>query len=684
MPDRFNVLLVEDNPRDAFALRELLDTSVSIKFLITHVSNMSEAIRHMAVGRYDLIMLDLTLPDSSGLQTFEKANAVAERVPIIIMTALDDEDLALRAVRGGAQDYLVKGTLTTDLVVRSMRYAIERKRSEDEVRSGRERMERLRNQYQNILRSTPNGICMVNAGWHVTYANHAMHELFYPDARATEDLQGIHLSTLFASGDDFRDYMRAVNQSVHRLGLDRRELELKRFDGTSVFCDVSATRLDPSETAAGFVLTIIDMTEKQQAQLQREALEQELRQSQKMEAVGMLAGGIAHDFNNILQIIIGQSELALMKMPDSPPTQEELERITAAGKRGAALTRQLLAFSRRQELEPQLLNLGVLVTGLERMLQRLIGEDIDLATDTEGDLPYISADPGQMEQVILNLCVNARDAMQGGGRLTVETVETTIHEGNSPHKRLPEGHYVRLKVTDTGCGMPDEVRRRIFEPFFTTKDVGKGTGLGLSTVYGIVKQSGGDIFVTSSPGQGTTFEVYFPVSTSGAGPAGDEEKIERERGSEVILLVEDEADVRMLMRMVLEEHGYTIVEACNGKEALQLSKHFEGPIDLVITDVVMPELGGPAMFAELQKQRPKTPVIFMSGYTDREVSTKELSEHATLLHKPFPPEILMQKIREQLGRPAGDVVTQAGKLGSTLPLKPDTPVAHDVAGAATA
>jgi PAS domain S-box-containing protein len=650
LPDRFEVLLVEDNPRDAFALRELLDTSFSIKFVITHVTNMAEAIRHMAVGRYDLVMLDLTLPDSSGLQTFEKAHSVADRVPIIIMTALDDEDLALRAVRGGAQDYLVKGTLTTDLVVRSMRYAIERKRSEDAVRQGRERMERLRNQYQNILRSTPNGICMVDAGWHVTYANHAMHQMLYPDERATEEVQGTHLSTFFCSGDDFRDYMRAVNQSVRRLGLDRRELELKRFDGSSVFCDVSATRLDPGDTAAGFVLTIIDITEKQQAQLQREALEQELRQSQKMEAIGMLAGGIAHDFNNILQIVIGQSELALMKMPETPPTVEELERITSAGKRGAALTRQLLAFSRRQELEPQPVNLGLLVSGLERMLQRLIGEDIDLATDAEGSLPYISADPGQMEQVILNLCVNARDAMQGGGRVTVETSEVTIDDGNRPHKRLADGHYVRLKVTDTGCGMTPEVQRRIFEPFYTTKDVGKGTGLGLSTVYGIVKQSGGDIFVTSAPGQGTTFEVFFPVCTKTADGNCESEApaVEHERGSEVILLVEDESDVRMLMRMLLEEHGYTIVEASNGKEALLLSQHLDGPIDLVITDVVMPELGGPAMYAELQKNRPKTPVIFVSGYTDREVSTKDLSEHAALLHKPFTPEILMQKIREQL------------------------------------
>jgi len=382
-------------------------------------------------------------------------------------------------------------------------------------------------------------------------------------------------------------------------------------------------------------------------------LEAQLQQSQKMEAIGILAGGVAHDFNNILTTIIGNASLALMNVSKDDTLREEIEEIKIAGERAASLTRQLLAFSRKQIIHPKILDLNELLTDIEKMLGRLIGEDIELLTIPGPALWQVEADPGQMEQVIMNLAINARDAMPKGGKLTVETANVDLDRNyfrkHGIEKEQP-GTYVMLAVSDTGIGMDKETQEHIFEPFFTTKEIGKGTGLGLSTVYGIVKQNNGFIWVYSEPGQGSTFKIYLPKAK------GDVEEEEKERtsvselgGSETVLIVEDDDSLRKLAQRTLQQHGYRVLEAENGEDALRISKEHEGPIDLLITDVVMPKMGGKEVAERLQPLYPQMKVIYMSGYTDDAiVQHGVLGPGLNFLEKPFTPEGLARKVREIL------------------------------------
>jgi PAS domain S-box-containing protein len=382
---------------------------------------------------------------------------------------------------------------------------------------------------------------------------------------------------------------------------------------------------------------------------EQKTLEKQLRQAQKMEAVGQLSGGIAHDFNNLLGVIIGYSELLEEQLGENHKQHKNVGEIKKAGQRAASLTRQLLAFSRQQVLEPRVLNLNVVVAETEKMLQRLIGEHIELATCLAADLGQVKADPGQIEQVMMNLVVNARDAMPEGGRLTVETCNAELDEAyafqNAP--TIP-GRYVALLVTDTGVGMDVATQAHIFEPFFTTKEVGKGTGLGLATVYGVVKQSGGYIWVYSEPGIGSTFKVYLPrvdapVEKSGVS-SGESTP---EGGTETILLVEDEDSLRTLTRTLLEQGGYTVLEANGGNEAMEIARQHREPIDLLLTDMVMPGMGGPEVARNLVLIHPESKVMFMSGYTSF-TRRGMLDPNAILLQKPFTRDALLSKLREVL------------------------------------
>jgi PAS domain S-box-containing protein len=377
--------------------------------------------------------------------------------------------------------------------------------------------------------------------------------------------------------------------------------------------------------------------------------EEQLRQSQKMEAIGQLAGGIAHDFNNLLTVISGYGELSARKLKAEDPLRLNLEEIKKAGDRAASLTRQLLAFSRRQILQPKVLDLNQVVLDLEKMLGRLIGEDVEMRTNLAPSLGSVKADPGQIEQVLMNLAVNARDAMPQGGKLTIGTENVYLDpDYASHHLAVTPGPYILLAVSDTGHGMTEETKSRIFEPFFTTKEQGKGTGLGLSTVYGIVKQSGGNIWVYSEPGAGTTFKIYLPRTDEGAGeyvrglPATEVLK-----GTETVLLVEDEELVRNLVRHVLEDAGYKLLEATNGGAGLQLCDQYEAPIHLLLTDVVMPEMSGQQLAERLRKTRPGMAVLYMSGYTeDTIVHHGVLDEDVSFIEKPFNPDALARKVRE--------------------------------------
>jgi two-component system, cell cycle sensor histidine kinase and response regulator CckA len=380
-------------------------------------------------------------------------------------------------------------------------------------------------------------------------------------------------------------------------------------------------------------------------------LGEQLRQAQKMEAIGQLAGGIAHDFNNLLTAIGGYSEMSIRQLQAEDPLRHNLEEIKKAGDRAAALTRQLLAFSRKQVLQPKVLDLNSIVSEMEKMLRRLIGEDLELGTALDPELGSIKADPGQIEQVIMNLAVNARDAMPAGGKLTIETENVTLNEGYAEqHLAVAPGAYVMLAVTDTGTGMDEKTKTRIFEPFFTTKEVGKGTGLGLSTVYGIVKQSGGNISLHSEVGRGTTFKIYLPLIDEGAPEyKRSPEPEESLKGSETILLAEDEEIVRNLLRDVLKRYGYQVLEATNGGAAFLICERYEGAIHLLLTDVIMPEMSGRDLENRLRQLRPEMKVLYMSGYMDDSIVQHGIIDSAIpFLQKPFTTEALARKVRAVL------------------------------------
>jgi signal transduction histidine kinase len=384
--------------------------------------------------------------------------------------------------------------------------------------------------------------------------------------------------------------------------------------------------------------------------------EHQLRQAQKMEAIGRLAGGIAHDFNNLLTAILGYSELLLQQMPSDAAGRADLDEIKKAGDRAAALTRQLLAFSRQQVLEPRVADFNDIVANVEKLLHRVIGADVELVTELNSAIGYVRVDPGQMEQVLMNLAVNARDAMPHGGRLCIRTSQRVFTQPYQVHTVAMEpGRYLLVTVSDTGTGMTPEVVKQIFEPFFTTKGAGQGTGLGLSTVYGIVKQSGGYIWVDSEPGRGTVFEIYLPcvdepleAVTLGASP------LQRAEGFETVLLVDDDVGIRDLLCRALKDGGYHVLTAPDGLEARAVAEAHAGSIDILITDLVMPRMGGADLAAQLSAARRDLAVLYISGYTDRrEWKLEALQVGRAYLQKPFIPSVLMRKVRELLNATTG-------------------------------
>jgi signal transduction histidine kinase len=422
------------------------------------------------------------------------------------------------------------------------------------------------------------------------------------------------------------------------------EMEILAKDGHRVSVEANSKLVYQEGVPVGVQGIARDVTE-------RKLLEEQLRQSQKMEAIGQLAGGVAHDFNNLLTAINGYSSLALQRLEDGHPIKSYLEEVKKAGDRAANLTRQLLAFGRKQILQPLALNLNSVVSDMNKMLRRLIGEDILLTAKLSSDIGKVMADPGQIEQVLLNLIVNARDAMPRGGNLTIETRNVELDEEyGSKHVGVVPGKYVLLAVSDTGEGMSQEVQRRIFEPFFTTKEKGKGTGLGLSTVYGIIQQSGGNIWVYSESGKGTTFKVYLPRVVSETAESGEKTlELAPRGGTETVLLVEDEAVVRGLARRILEQAGYSVIEAAKGDEALQACEEHGDEIDLLLTDVVMPEMSGKDLADRLRSQHPELRMLFMSGYTDEAiVHHGVLDSTVEFIQKPFTPSGLLKKVRDVL------------------------------------
>jgi PAS domain S-box-containing protein len=510
------------------------------------------------------------------------------------------------------------------------------------LRAAQEGLRRSELNFRSLVTNAPYGICRCDATGKLQEANPAFVSML--DFSSPPEVVGQYLSGLYADTQQWFELADRLRTEGPFTGLTA---EWRRKDGTSTVVRVSGRAISRDDGGKEFELFAEDVTE-------RHTLELQLRQSQKMEAVGRLAGGIAHDFNNLLMVISGYSEFLLERLGADPALRTPAQEISSAAERASSLTRQLLAFSRKQMLAPKILDLNAVVTENLKMLTRMIGEDIDLVMVPDPNLAAVRADAGQIDQVILNLAVNARDAMPTGGKLTIETANVRLDEDYArTHAPLHPGDYVMLAISDTGMGMDAETQSHIFEPFFTTKGT-KGTGLGLSTVYGIIKQSGGYIWVYSEPGKGTTFKIYFPRVVAAEEAVAQTvqpqaEAHKAEPGAETILLVEDEANLRYLARQFLEKQGYKVVEAADGAVALQIAVAHEGPIHLLLTDVIMPGMNGRELAQRVSEIRPNTKVLYMSGYTENVIGHNgTLDAGVRLLQKPFNLRDLKDLVREVL------------------------------------
>jgi PAS domain S-box-containing protein len=527
------------------------------------------------------------------------------------------------------------------------------------LRAAQESLRRSESNFRSLVMNAPYGICRCDALGILQDANPAMVAMFGYESAAA--LRGRHLGSLYA---DAQQWFQTADYFHARKEFNNLTTECVRKDGAPIVARISGRSIPNGKTGDSFEIFMEDVTETRTLELQ-------LRQAQKMEAIGRLAGGIAHDFNNLLMVISGYAEFLLERLGPDPRLRGPAQEISNATQRATSLTRQLLAFSRKQMLAPKVLDLNEVVAENLKMLTRMIGEDIDLVMVPGAVLGAVRADPGQIDQVIMNLAVNGRDAMPHGGKLTIETANVTLDETFArTHTPLAPGDYVMLAISDTGVGMDSETQSRIFEPFFTTKGA-KGTGLGLSTVYGIVKQSGGFIFVDSQPQRGTAFRAYFPRvdGREEAAAAQDSPGLPRaEHGQETILLVEDETNLRHLARQYLEIQGYKILEAEDGAAALQIVDGYQGTIDLLLTDVVMPGMNGRELATHISKLLPEVRVLYMSGYTENAIGHDgTLDPGINLLQKPFSLPALKDRVREVLdSEPIPLEVIMASRAGTSV------------------
>ena len=516
-------------------------------------------------------------------------------------------------------------------------------RDQTSERTAREELQMEKDKFRLLVEESPFGLSILGKDGAYQYINPRFSELF-----------GYTLADVPTGRDWFRkafpdaDYRKQVISAwVSFQGASRTDKIVPRtFAVTCRDGSLKIVKFYSVQTEAGEQFVIYeDLTEQKQ-------IEEQFFQSQKMEAVGRLAGGVAHDFNNLMSVVIGFSELILAELGPDDPVREKMADIHQAGERATILTRQLLAFSRKQVMRPKVLDLNRVLFDFEKMLRRLIGEDIELRTALDPLLGRVKADPGQIEQVIMNLAVNARDAMLQGGKLTIETRNVFLDESYAYQHgiELQPGSYVMLAVSDTGVGIEKEITAKIFEPFYTTKEKGKGTGLGLATVYGIVKQSGGYVWVYSEPGQGATFKIYLPRIEQDAEPLQRKPAEEKTAsGSETILIVEDDDAVRKLTCTALKSYGYTVLDTRSGEEALVVGRRYSGVIDLLLTDVVMPQTSGRQLAELLTKERPQLKVLYMSGYTDNVIAHHGiLDQGVNFMQKPFTPKSLALAVREVL------------------------------------
>jgi len=666
--DVIRVLLVDDDEDYFFLTKDLISEIRNKRFDLEWVSSYDDAREAIARDDRDVYLLDYNLGAHNGLELLREAIDNGCRAPLIMLTGQGDEAVDNEAMNTGAADYLVKGRIDASTLERSIRYALERAKTLDALRESEER-------YSLAVRGAKDGVWDWNLKTNEVYFSGRWMAMIGADETETKGDPTAWFNRVHADDSE----RVKTEMEAHLEGITPHfecEFRMQHADGGyrwvlgrgMAFRDGSGKPLritgtisqfpKPSEAtharASRIAGTLTDITDKKHAEETLRQIEDQLRQAQKMESIGRLAGGVAHDFNNMLTAIIGYCEHLLKHGSTDGPLRREIEEIRKAGERAACLTRQLLAFSRRQMLQPKVLNLNSVVLDMEKMLRRLINQDVELLTVLSPDLGAVKVDPNQLEQVLLNLALNARDAMEGGGQLTIETANVDLDEQYArAHVSVVPGPYVALTVRDTGVGMTEQVKVRLFEPFFTTKEQGKGTGLGLPTVYGIVRQSGGDISVDSESGKGTTFRIHFPrvQEPVEVWPAVDLAG-ELPRGNETLLLVEDEQVVREMEAMVLREQGYTVLEAADGEEALRLVETQPGSgIHLLLTDVSMPKMGGKELADRLKVRAPDMRVLFASGYTKNSiVHNGVVDAQVEFLPKPFSLVGLSHKVREVLDR----------------------------------
>ncbi|MBX7218987.1 MAG: response regulator [Blastocatellia bacterium] len=678
-----HILIVDDNLENRYLLRALLEGS---GFTVAEAPQGMDALTKARQWAPDLIISDLLMPVLDGYSLLQhwKADEVLKTIPFIVYTATftDPKDQRL-ALALGADAFVIKpcepepllaiiqekldkagcGELPAtsqsqpeDITLLKEYNEILVRKLEKKVfqleQANRELQEEIveHKRTEKALRLRDQAIQAASQGIIITDPTQPDNPIVYAND-GFEQMTGYPLEV--ALGHNCR-FLQGPNTDLEAVARLRAAIAASRActveilnyrqDGTPFWNALSVNPVtDEQGTLKYFVGVQSDVTE-------RKKLEEQLRQSQKLEAIGRLAGGVAHDFNNLLTVIISHSEQVVNLPEISPSIRKSVQAIREAGDRAAALTRQLLGFSRQTMLQPRVLDLNSIIANTAKMLVRLIGEDIQISTVLDPNLKPVKVDPTQLDQILINLAVNARDAMPYGGKLSIETANILFQEdATSSHLDCKAGLYVMLAITDTGCGMPPEILAHIFEPFFTTKEVGKGTGLGLAMVFGIVKQSEGTIHVYSEPGQGTTFKIYFPAMAAQAGLPIPETNEEEGLGSETILLIEDDEGVRQLVLTSLELYGYKVLAAQDGQEAFRIANAQAEPIDLVLTDIVMPHLNGPQVAKQLKMQFPHLKVLFMSGYTDDTVIRHGLLEaQVAFIQKPFTPLSLTQKIRQVL------------------------------------